>query len=216
MKTYNQNINNNNHSITKIDKDKHNTEEDNANRTTSKNYAEQADNDTRPIKKTVKLYYRNQMSSIYKQEEKSIQKAIDYNIKEKQDYTILLHIYYKNKKVKNMFVKNNQFKATEQHNVVYEYLCNEGHCSNVRNSYIGHTTTTIKERFKQHSSIKKHYRESHNRNITGSEMIQNVNILAHQHNKQELIILEAIFIKEHRPTINTQAEDFNRTLKIFI
>ena len=81
--------------------------------------------------------------------------------------------------------------------------------------YIGHTTTTIKERFKQHSSIKKHFRISHNRNITGSEMSKNVTIIDSANTKQDLAIIEALHIKEQKPVINIQADDFNRTLKIF-
>ena len=81
--------------------------------------------------------------------------------------------------------------------------------------YIGHTTTTIKKRTIQHSSIKKHYKETHNCNISGSQIQQNIKILAKLSGKADVMILEALLIKQLRPMINIQAEDFNRVSKIF-
>lgn len=95
------------------------------------------------------------------------------------------------------------------------YKCDRLPCKEANISYIGHTTTTLKDRLKQHTSIKRHYREEHNINITGSQMINNTNTLIQLHNKQDLIIMEALLIKQHKPIINIQTEDFNRTLKIF-
>lgn len=46
-------------------------------------------------------------------------------------------------------------------------------------------------------------------------MLPNVTVLTRAQNKQDLIIMEALLIKQHQPVINTQAEDFNRILKIF-
>ena len=82
-------------------------------------------------------------------------------------------------------------------------------------TYIGHTTTTITERMKQHTSIKKHHKETHQQNITGAQMIQNVSILSKPSDKQDLIIMEALLIKQQKTLINIQANYFNRTLKIF-
>ena len=163
-----------------------------------------------------KLFYRNYMTTNYRQTEQQMKRIISDNIKGINDNRVELYIYYKNKKVRNLFIQNNNNRTIQQHNVVYEYLCDEELCNEVHTSYIGHTTTSLKERFKQHSTIKKHYREVHNRNITGSQMLPNVKILATCHNKQDLVIQEAIFIKNHKPIINTQCNDFNRTLKIFI
>lgn len=98
---------------------------------------------------------------------------------------------------------------------MYQYTCNKELCTTTQSKYIGHTTTTIKERFRQHASIKRHHRELHNENITGSQMLPNVTIIATNHNNQELHLLEALLIKEHKPLINIQCGDFDRTLKIF-
>ena len=81
--------------------------------------------------------------------------------------------------------------------------------------YIGHTTTTVKERIKQHSSIKRHHRETHLENITGSRILPDISILAKTSNKIDLIILEALLIKQYKPVINIQTDNFNRTLNIF-
>ena len=68
--------------------------------------------------------------------------------------------------------------------------------------YIGHTTTTVKERIKQHSSVKRHHKETHLENITGSMILPDISILARTSNKIDLILLEALLIKQHKPIIN--------------
>ena len=128
---------------------------------------------------------------------------------------IKLIIYYRNRKLRNLINENNPNKPTEDFNVVYEYECNARSCKETNAFYIGLTNATIKKWFKQHASIKKHYATTHNRNITGSEMLKNVSALAWEHEKKDLLILEALLIKVHNPPINRQCEDFNRVLKVF-
>ena len=88
-------------------------------------------------------------------------------------------------------------------------------CTEVEACYIGLTTVTVRERFKQHASIKKHFQVVHKENITGNQMLRNVSVIAKCPHKQDLHILEALLIKETNPSINRQTDDFNRTLKIF-
>ena len=76
---------------------------------------------------------------------------------------------------------------------------------------IGHTTTTVKERIKQHSSIKRYFTETHKENITGSMILPNISILARASDKIYLILLIALLIKEFKPIINIQTD----TLKSF-
>ena len=71
--------------------------------------------------------------------------------------------------------------------------------NSVQATYIGHTTTTITERMKQHTSIKKHHKEAHQQNTTGAQMIPNVSILSKLPDKQDLIIMEALLIKQQKP-----------------
>ena len=164
----------------------------------------------------IKLFYRNQMTENYKQVEKELQTVIRRNIQPaNQRSEVQLLIYYRNRKLKELFIKNNSNPSQEKYNVVYKYSCDQVQCNSVHACYIGYTTTTLKDRMKQHASIKKHYREKHNQNITGSQMLQNTTVIARYQNKQDLIIAEALYIKEERPIINTQTDDFNRTLTIF-
>ena len=154
------------------------------------------------------------MTSNYKQVEKELTTIINSNIETTNEAKPKFNIYYKSRKVKNLFIRNNPNKPNQPFNVVYQYTCNQGECTTSQSTYIRHTRTTIKERFKQHAAIKKHHQQNHN-NITGSQMLPHVIILATEHNKQDLAILEALLIKQHGPKINRQTEDFNNTLKIF-
>jgi hypothetical protein len=125
-------------------------------------------------------------------------------------------IYYKNVKLKNQFIRNNQNKPSEIFNVVYKYQCDEALCNNGQGScYVGYTTTTIKERMKQHASIKKHHKDLHCSNITGSQILPNVTVLSKSNCKVDLLVMEALFIRQEKPIINIQTNDFNRTLNIF-
>lgn len=164
----------------------------------------------------IKLYFRNQMSNSYKMTEKELQKIIYSNVEHRNPLNrINLLIYYKNKKLKNLFIRNNNNKSTSDFNVVYRYDCDQAQCKIAHACYIGHTTTTVKERMKQHSSIKRHHKEVHQTNITGTKMLENVTVMTKLHNKRDLIIMEALLIKQHKPIINIQTDDFNRTLKVF-
>jgi len=164
----------------------------------------------------VALYYQNQMTSRYKQEEAYLRRIVENNVQTKsENYKLKLNIYYRNKKLKSLFIKNNPHKTNEIYNVVYKYTCNEVPCNEAQLCYIGHTTTTIKDRFRQHTSIKKHHREHHDSNITGKHMLPNVTVLQKCNDRRDLIIMEALMIKEFKPVINIQTDDFNRTLKIF-
>jgi len=148
--------------------------------------------------------------------ERELQKIIKENIRVADPkVTLKLMIYYQNRKLKNLFVKNNSNPPTEEFNVVYRYTCDRAHSNSAQACYIGHTTTTIRERMKQHASIKKHYKEEHNCNITGSQMLPNTGVITKLNNKQDLVIMETLLIKQESPIINTQCNDFNRTLKIF-
>ena len=84
-----------------------------------------------------------------------------------------------------------------------------------KTSYIGRTTTTIKERMKQHTGIKFHHNTVHKRNVTGKQMIEKVTVLARSNSKTDLAILDALLIKKHNSVITKQVKDFSHTLKYF-
>ena len=156
------------------------------------------------------------MTKNYKQVESELKTIIKRNLKAAIPSTIvLLLVYYKNKQLKQLFIKNNSNPSVENYNAVYKYQCDQVQCTSVQACYVGYTTTTLKKRMKQHASIKKHYKDAYSINITGLQMLQNTSVLARFQRKQDLILAEALFIKQERPLINTQTEDFNRTLNIF-
>jgi len=165
---------------------------------------------------SVKFYFKNQMTEHYKREERELKKIFSEHVlsNTESNQTKLL-IYYKNRKLSQLFIKNNPNKPSEIFNVVYKYACDVAACKDANAYYVGYTTTTVKERFRQHASIKKHHQITHNSTITGKQMLQNVSILAKGRSKQELLILEALLIKELNPVINKQTDDFNATLKVF-
>ena len=62
---------------------------------------------------------------------------------------ILLQIFYKNRKLKNLFVKNNVNKPEHESSLIYKYTCKKVPCSEANAFYIGLITIILKERFKQ-------------------------------------------------------------------
>ena len=90
------------------------------------------------------------MTSNYKQVEKELTTIINSNIETTNEAQLKFNIYYKSRKVKNLFIRNNPNKPDQPFNVVYQYTCNQGECTTSQSTYIGHTRTTIKDRFKQH------------------------------------------------------------------
>ena len=46
-------------------------------------------------------------------------------------------------------------------------------------------------------------------------ILPDISILSKTSNKIDLILLEALLIKQHKPIINIQTDGFNRTLSIF-
>ena len=171
---------------------------------------------------TVNLYYKNQMSSQHKQEEVNIRKIIDANIEPRDEYRIKLNVYYKSRKLKNLFIKNNPHKNNNNRSrVVYQYTCdtNADGCQPSNPSvYIGYTTTLLKQRMTMHAqtgSIKNHHATHHNHKITTAEIMECIKIRHSSNDKQELLIAEALLIKSESPNINSQAEGEVRILKIF-
>ena len=76
-------------------------------------------------------------------------------------------------------------------------------------------TSMIGDRFRMHtqncSSLKKHLIDAHSIDrVTTVELVKDVKILALAANKSDRIFLEAILLKEHKPTINSQMEGEER------
>ena len=110
-----------------------------------------ASNDSISLNNSIQLFFFNQMSDNYKQDESQLIKIIKrFVIPTESDKTVKLTIYYKAKKLKSLFIKNNSFADKDtnmQHHVVYQYSCPRDDC-NATHSYIGLTTCTVLNRFK--------------------------------------------------------------------
>ena len=170
-------------------------------------------------KNNILVYYKNQMNGNYKKDEKILKDIINRNVKCVQsDNKLKIIIYYKNNKTSNLVIKNNTMpKPTplETANVVYKFTCNIQHC---KAEYVGHTRLSLEKRLQAHSyngSIKNHYKESHNSNITKEILRENTTIITKEQQPKNLAIKEALFILKLAPRVNVQFQTFNKTLQLF-
>ena len=164
------------------------------------------------------------MSSQYKQEEANLKKIIsDYITPTDADDRIQLNIFYKNKKLRNLFIKNNPHNnlnnndVMEKSRAVYMYECDKQECQPCT-SYIGYTECTLKDRIRNHAqngAIRSHNLEKHKLKITTNEIAQCTKVLRQLNTKEELTIAEAIYIKFHNPILNGQREGEVRVLPVF-
>ena len=179
-------------------------------------------NNNSTVKNEIRLYFENQMTSNYKTEEKKLRNLVDQHLSTiDPDSKIKLQIYYKAKKVSNLFLKNKVYQNEDpyqRHHVVYQYSCNRAGCTT--SNYIGYTTCTLHERFKMHTqngSVIKHLREKHNiQKILRKDILKDTTVLATCMDRRKLIMSEAVIIKEKRPTLNSQNEGSERIIKIFV
>ena len=163
------------------------------------------------------LYYRNQMNNMYKQEEKTLRKIIENNTKPANSTQIKLMIYYRNRKIKNLFIRNNPCLDLNQHHVVYQYGCPVEECKPSK-IYIGYTTTTLKQRMVQHAqngSIENHSKTAHHYKINSKEIVDNTIILFKSSERNDLVIAEALLIKSENPPLNNKREGETRILNVF-
>ena len=123
-------------------------------------YANKGENE---LENKINIFFKNQMSTNYKQDEHQLRTIISRNVQTTEDSSkIKLIIFYMNNKVQNLFIKNNPHRNNNgienKHNVVYRYICNRDGCNSAP-TYLGYTTCTVKNRFRMHtqnsSSIKK-------------------------------------------------------------
>ena len=156
------------------------------------------------------------MSSQYKQVERNIRKIVNNQLSSPSS-NIRLHVYYKNKKLSQLMIRNNIHPNTTNSHVVYKYTCNHEECQPLQ-YYIGYTTTALKQRLTCHTqqgSIREHHLSHHGNRIRTADLMEHIEILHRSQEKQELIIAEAILIKQNSPKMNNQREGETRVLKIF-
>lgn len=164
-------------------------------------------------KTKIVFYYKGQLTSNHKIEEKRLVKIVSDSSQPKDPQSeINLRIYYKNFKLANV-VKTKVDKLSSSHNVVYRYTCTESSCN--RADYIGYTTNELKTRSKQHENngaIKNHFMDEHKRKP--HNIMQDMKILARFPDANTLQIAEAILIKEESPSMNRKDKGLTRHLNI--
>ena len=170
--------------------------------------------DTIPTGQKVRLFYRAYMSSQYKQDERALRKIIDSCVKTtNKDDRLDLTIYYKNKKTHNLLLRNSPGTNTpelQKSHLVYEYTCNTGICAALPSTYIGMTTTKLSRRLTLHLSNgapKKHTEEAHGVRLTREMIANGTSILQIENDPHRLQILEALYIKDKNPSLNSQITD---------
>ena len=159
------------------------------------------------------------MHSRYKQEEQTLRKFIKNHVKPQANVHMKLLIYYKNRTVANLFVKNNPHRQNpeQRSHVVYRYTCKAEEC-HPSEIYVGQTMTSLKQRMTTHAqngSIRNHNQDKHQRRLRAAEILLDVDVLHSAHDRQELVLAEALLIKKLQPTINSQREGEVRVLSIF-
>ena len=157
------------------------------------------------------------MTSQHEQEEKNLKKIVQSHINPTINAKIQLSIYYKNRKLSNLPIRNKLFTDESNSHVVYKYVCEECQPSNF---YIGYTTTTLKQcalAYTQKGSIKTHNKDSHDKKIKTSDIIPSMKIIFRSPIKIELQIAEALHIKKKDPSLNNQNEgEYNILLRIVL
>ena len=134
-------------------------------------------------------------------------------------------VYYKNMKVSNLLMKNNLSSGpipdSSKSHIIYKFQCNLGQCLSCtpRNTYIGLTTMTLKDRMSAHrykGSIFEHFRTQHGISPNLDELLRSTKILYRESDVFQLHIFEALHIRKYKPTLNENTNDFTcLKLKIF-
>ena len=168
---------------------------------------------------TIELFYQSQMSSLYKQEEQSLQRIVHEHVRPLGNSKIMLHIYYKSMKMKNLFIRNNPHSSRQSSHVAYRYRCNHQECQLQDQIYIGYTECTLTERCRNHAqngSILQHNVSQHTQSIITKQILDATEVLHYLPLKVGLIIAEALYIKEESLNLNAQREGEYRVLKILL
>ena len=169
------------------------------------------------------IFYRNQYHKLYQADEDALRKIIRDKVLQ-VNVKIKLCIYYKNKKIKDCIMKNNMTNSTVVHadksHLIYEFICPERECQSLKESYIGLTSCTLRERFINHrnkGSIFAHYFQKHGgQKPEVDKIVKATNILYHCDKKIDLHIFEALFIRKFKPSLNENTSDFTcLSLNIF-
>ena len=133
------------------------------------------------------------MTSQCRQEQKCLKDVVKRNVRVNEPQKLNHYIYYKN------------------------LTCSQERCQPIP-TYIGYTTTTIKQRMTTHmqnGSIAIHSIQEHGIRIRTADIMKGINILYRSNEKMNLVYAEALLIKHEQPRINSHREGEYRILKVF-
>ena len=178
------------------------------------------DNKLRDKKDKINIYYRSQMNSEYKLEDRVIRDIITSNVEcTDPNKHLNIVIYYNTTKTSGIILQNNmhakhlrkrQNGHLQRTNVIYQYNCPEVGCRRLHtDKYIGATTTTLSRRLTMHQqegAIKKHAKEHHKHDLTRQNLVQNTDIVETCNDHRRIWVAEAFYIREFSPFTNKQAQ----------
>ena len=166
----------------------------------------------------IKVYYKSQFHVNYKIDEKVIKEIINRGVD--SNMKLKLIIYYKNCKISNLIIKNDQTNSSDKlksTNVVYKFNISEGSTPQLNHTYIGMTTTTLSRRLTMHlqdGAIKRYFLVN-GYSLNREALVNNTIILMRCNNKKSLEVAESIFIGEFKPNINVQSKNMGGVLKLY-
>ena len=165
----------------------------------------------------ITLYYRNQFTSNYKAEERTLKQLVRRHVEPSDPNSrVTLSVFYRNRKLRHILMNNRPNNQRVDSRVVYDYKCPESGCNAA--TYVGYTTCTLTQRFYIHvqtGSIHQHNRTVHHSKPKTQQLLPRTSVLFRSRSTEELRIAETLLIKERKPLINQQDGGFTRTLKVF-
>ena len=143
------------------------------------------------------------MNSQYQKDEKMLKDLIRENVTMKGNNKLKLIIYYKNRKTRDLVMKNNlgnNVRELARTNVIYDIDCRKGGCEHLpkRNrSYSGLTTYTMSRRLTFHlqdGAVQRHHIATHKEKVIRKEIEMCTKIRYQERDTNRLEILEALII----------------------
>ena len=174
----------------------------------------------RDRKDNINLFYRPQMHTAYKGEERVMKNIIKSHVKcVDPSKTLNIIIYYNTTKTSSLVMINNTHNKKQRMkkngylqrtNVIYQYDCPEDGCRRLNTGkYIGATTTTLSRRLTMHlqeGAIQKHAKQEHGRSLTRKDLVENTHIIETCNDHRRIWVTEALYIREFSPYLNKQAQ----------
>ena len=166
--------------------------------------------------KVAKIFYKNQFHKNYRQDETALRQILKrhvFEVETKIDFIV----YYHSSKTSDMLIRNNPTCLNKpdylKSHLVYKFTCALGECRSLsnKNTYIGMTTMTLKDRLGAHrfqGSIFAHIRLTHGVRVDLDTLIKSTEIIYKENDPIQLHIFEALHIRKLQPSLNENKRDF--------